>query len=413
MCAQHTYNIIIIIIIIIYHSKHHYYYFELFIMADNKQAEYMDKDLFVNGIPQAVFLKQFRREEDVNIERFDLRSIGNIFPGRMIFFNSLSEFYDSLEIKVCKTLSFSDSIVIRSNYRKLGNFFSEEVDVSTLTHTENIHIIISGRKGLQDEIIIGHLCCRFAVDNKFFVVVLMAIFESDTITRRNSFGSMLLVLAEEVKNMFANDSRLFVSFKSNVDNKQDIFIKFLKSLYFVEVEEPSIELQDYLKAPVTNHQNYYYSPRFPVILTTALFVWIIPQDNNNFPYFCKQVICYLFGNYKDSRNALNKKLLYTSSILRNRYPEWNNKINCSRSTIDAIEKLPDDGYKSDKILKLIINDMELVDLGFSKDPSSKNEVDVDDQNNQPKKLEFDENYESNLLAKYKNKEGHCLFFNAA
>ena len=131
-------------------------------MTDDEQDGYMDKDTFVNGMQQAVFLQNFSRERDENIETFDLTLIGNFFPGRMIFFKSLATSYDTLEIKVSKACPDELLVQLNSKYKHLGCGF-----VSILKHKENIHIIITVKKDTQEEII-GHLCCRFAVENKFF-----------------------------------------------------------------------------------------------------------------------------------------------------------------------------------------------------------------------------------------------------
>ena len=165
------------------------------------EKEYMDKDVFPEGVQQAVFLKEFAREHNEHVKTFDLKSIGN-FPGSTIF-RSLAVSFDSLEVKVVKQVVYSKelSAQLTSKYEQLG-FINREV--SMLSHADNIHIIITVNNDSKKEII-GHLCCQSDLDNKVFVVVLMAMFEYESITRRNDFGSMLLVLAEEVKNIIHSD----------------------------------------------------------------------------------------------------------------------------------------------------------------------------------------------------------------
>ena len=67
-------------------------------MADNEQDEYMDKDIFDNGIPQAIFLEKISREEQETSKTFELSSIGNVFPGRKVFFDLLAISYETLTI---------------------------------------------------------------------------------------------------------------------------------------------------------------------------------------------------------------------------------------------------------------------------------------------------------------------------
>ena len=151
--------------------------------------------------------------------------------------------------------------------------------------------------------------------------------------------------------------------------------------------------------------NYYYRTVFPVILTTALFLWRIPQESNNFSYCCKQVLCYLLQGWEMRRKNLNRKLSHTSSILKEIFPDKTVKNHSLPST--KIAPVIGQRVSEDAILQSLVERVKTTisqtgeyvpglfvsDLGYRKcDVENPSLIGTTDK---------------------ENNEAHCLFFNAA